>query len=242
MSKINNTTAYPNTTPSLSDHVIGTDVSNTGNNPSGETVTFTLQAIMDVFEANFAAPASAITSGTFANARISQGSVTQHQGALSIGASQLTGTLANARVAEGNVTQHQAALSITESQISDFGTYETADADILKADTADELTAGFSHAPYSAGTKSSGTFTPDEANGNMQTATNGGAHTLAAPSEDCCIIIHYTNNGSAGTITLSGFDANSPRGDDFTTTNGHKFIVTIIKINGDATLTVQALQ
>jgi len=37
----------------------------------------------------------------------------------------------------------EAALSITESQISDFGTYEPADADILKADTADTLTASF---------------------------------------------------------------------------------------------------
>jgi len=38
----------------------------------------------------------------------------------------------NANIVEGAVTQHQAALSITESQISDFGTYETADATILK--------------------------------------------------------------------------------------------------------------
>jgi len=34
-----------------------------------------------------------------------------------------SGTFADARIAESNVTQHQAALSITESQISDFGTY-----------------------------------------------------------------------------------------------------------------------
>ena len=39
-------------------------------------------------------------------------------------ASDITsGTFADARIAESNVTQHQAALSITESQISDFGTY-----------------------------------------------------------------------------------------------------------------------
>ena len=34
-----------------------------------------------------------------------------------------SGTFADARIAESNVTQHQAALSITESQISDLGTY-----------------------------------------------------------------------------------------------------------------------
>lgn len=38
-----------------------------------------------------------------------------------------SGTFADARIAESNVTQHEAALTITESQISDLGTYQTAD-------------------------------------------------------------------------------------------------------------------
>lgn len=97
MAKINDTTAYPNTTPALNDHVIGTDVSNTSSDPNGESVTFTFPSIMDLFEANMAAPASIIASGTFADARI----------------------------AASNVTQHQAALTITESQISDLGAYLT---------------------------------------------------------------------------------------------------------------------
>ena len=47
----------------------------------------------------------------------------------SIATSNVTsGTFADARIAQSNVTQHQAALSITESQISDFGTYQTQDA------------------------------------------------------------------------------------------------------------------
>jgi len=98
--------------------------------------------------------ASNVTSGTFADARIAESNVTQHQGALSITESQISdfgtyanavhthaasditsGTLADARIAESNVTQHQAALSITESQISDFGTYATAAA--LTAHTGD---------------------------------------------------------------------------------------------------------
>lgn len=45
MAKINDTTTYPNTTPVLTDHVIGTDVSNTANDANGETVTFLLSAI-----------------------------------------------------------------------------------------------------------------------------------------------------------------------------------------------------
>lgn len=52
MAKINDTTTYPNTTPALTDHVPGTDVSNVANDANGETVTFTLQAIMDLIEAN----------------------------------------------------------------------------------------------------------------------------------------------------------------------------------------------
>lgn len=36
-----------------------------------------------------------------------------------------SGTFADARIAQSNVTQHQAALTITESQISDLGTYLT---------------------------------------------------------------------------------------------------------------------
>jgi hypothetical protein len=36
-----------------------------------------------------------------------------------------SGTFADARIAQSNVTQHQAALSITESQISDLGSYLT---------------------------------------------------------------------------------------------------------------------
>lgn len=50
--------------------------------------------------------ASQVTSGTFADARIAQSNVTQHQTALAIACSQITaGTFADARVALSNVTQ-----------------------------------------------------------------------------------------------------------------------------------------
>lgn len=114
------------------------------------------------------------------------------------------------------------------------------DADTLKADTADVLTAGFAVTAYSAGTKSSGTYTPDEANGNHQYATNGGAHTLAPPSNNCSLVVHYTNNGSAGAITTSGFTLVD--GDAFTTTNTHEFICYITKVFDVSHLTVVALQ
>lgn len=67
-------------------------------------------------------PASKIGSGTFANARIAQASVTQHQAALALAASQVTsGTFADARIAQSSVTQHQGALAIGSGQVSGLG-------------------------------------------------------------------------------------------------------------------------
>jgi len=114
------------------------------------------------------------------------------------------------------------------------------DADTLKADTADVLTAGFAATPYNAGTKSSGTYTPDEANGNLQYAVNGGAHTLAPPTNNCTIVIQYTNNASAGAITTSSFTLVD--GDTISTTDGDDFFFYVTKLNGFSHLTVKALQ
>ena len=114
------------------------------------------------------------------------------------------------------------------------------DADTLKADTADVLTAGFAVTIHDAGTKASGTYTPDEANGNMQKFVNGGAHTLAPPANDCTLVLQQTNNASAGTITTSGFTLVD--GDDFTTTNGHDFFLYITNSDAFSLLTVKALQ
>lgn len=110
------------------------------------------------------------------------------------------------------------------------------DADTLKADTPDTLTAGFAHTVDNDGTQSSGTYTPDQDGGNMKRIVNGGAFTLAPPTDDCVIIVQITNNGSAGTITTSGFSAVT--GDSFTTTNGDDFVCSITKINGFSVLNV----
>jgi len=114
------------------------------------------------------------------------------------------------------------------------------DVDTLKADTADVLTAGFATTDYNAGTKTTGTYTPDEANGNFQYAVNGGAHTLAPPTNSCTLIIQYTNNASAGAITTTGFTLVD--GDTISTTNGDDFFFYITKSNGFSLLTVKALQ
>jgi len=116
------------------------------------------------------------------------------------------------------------------------------DADTLKADLADVVTVGYAQTPYNAGSQSgAGTYTPDEANGNMQYATNDGAHTLAPPTNNCTIIIQYTNHATtAGTITTSGFTVVD--GDALTITGGDDFLMQIVKINGFSSLTVKALQ
>jgi hypothetical protein len=53
---------------------------------------------------------------------------------------------------------------------------------ILHAAGGQTLTGGFKASPYAAGIKSSGTYTPLYSDGNFQTATNGGAHTLSPPT------------------------------------------------------------
>lgn len=63
-------------------------VKDPGGTPTNETNT--RQVFLDWIEANGAAPASFITSDTFADARIAETSVTQHQGALSITESQIS--------------------------------------------------------------------------------------------------------------------------------------------------------
>lgn len=114
------------------------------------------------------------------------------------------------------------------------------DADILKADTPDNLTAGFSTTVEDDGTQSSGTYTPDQDGGNFKRIVNGGAFTLAPQVDDCTIIIQVTNNGSAGTITTSGFTLVD--GDSLTTVNGDDFFLFLVKANGFSSMTVKALQ
>ena len=111
---------------------------------------------------------------------------------------------------------------------------------VVQSTVTKTLAVGYSATPYNAGTKSTGTFTPDEANGNFQYAVNGGAFTLAPPTNNCTIVIQMTNNGSAGAITTSGFS--KVTGDTLSTTNADDIFLFITKCNGFSHLAVQALQ
>lgn len=98
---------------------------------------------------------------------------------------------------------------------------------------------GYSSTSFNAGTKSSGTYTPSASDGNLQRAVNGGAHTLAPPSTDTALIVQYTNNGSAGVITTSGFTKVDGA---FTTTNGDDFLCYITCVNGYTHLNIVDMQ
>lgn len=111
---------------------------------------------------------------------------------------------------------------------------------ILRNNASSLITAGHTFTSFSAGTKSTGTFTPAASNGPVQHAVNGGAHTLAPPAADSSIIIQYTNNGSAGAITTSGFT--KVTGTTPTTVNGDDFLAYITRVNGFTFLRWEALQ
>jgi hypothetical protein len=124
---------------------------------------------------------------------------------------------------------------------------EAADADILKADVdraSGSITAGYTATADNDGSKSSGTYTPDPAGGNLKRITNDGAFTLAAPTAggDYTLIIQMTNGASAGVVALSGFAPNTLGGDELTTTTSHDFFLYITKLNGFATVVCRALQ
>ncbi len=118
--------------------------------------------------------------------------------------------------------------------------YEAANADILKADEYDTLTQGYDTTADDDGTQSSGTYTPTADGGNIKSIINGGAFTLDPPTNEGTIIVEMTNNGSAGTVTTSGFTV--VKGDSLTTTNGDDFHLVIVKSENFSSLTVIALQ
>jgi hypothetical protein len=92
------------------------------------------------------------------------------------------------------------------------------------------------------GTKSSGTYTVVCGNVPQQYITNGGAFTLAAPASSSNCLLQVTNNGSAGTISFSGFSTGSNTGASLDSVNGHVFTISIWKINGTAGYSVYAHQ
>jgi hypothetical protein len=109
---------------------------------------------------------------------------------------------------------------------------------VLTASQTATITKGYTVTPYNGGTVSSGTTTPDPTNGNYQYYTNGGAHTLAAPSSDCAIDVMVINGSSgAGAITMSGFKTPGAgvSGAVYATTANTWWVLSIRRINAVST-------
>ena len=87
-----------------------------------------------------------------------------------------------------------------------------------------------------------GSVTIDCGKSPLQFITNGGAFTITAPASDGSCIVLTTNNGTAGTITFSGFSVGSSTGDSLDTTNTHKFSLFIWRVNGTSGYRVAAHQ
>jgi hypothetical protein len=193
----------------------------------------------------FEIPLDSISGG--GNRRRGTGNFIHHQGTGTKTISWPTGVTVNGEAGPSSIaltTQGDAVWVVKYSNNNDWHLMFLPGGSAVRSDTSANLTAGYTSTAYNAGTKSSGTFTPDPANGNLQRAVNGGAHTLAPPSvgdgDSVSMVIQYTNNGSAGTITTSGFT--KVGGDSFTTSNGDDFLCYITVINGFSHLNVVTLQ
>jgi hypothetical protein len=89
---------------------------------------------------------------------------------------------------------------------------------------------------------STGNITIDPGDRPIQHITNGGAFTITAPANDGSCMLLVTNNSSAGAITFSGFSVGSSTGDALTTTDTHKFTISIWRINSVAGYRIAAHQ
>lgn len=72
---------------------------------------------------------------------------------------------------------------------------------------------------------------------------SGGSNmTINAPASDGSCILLDTNSASAGTIAFSGFSVGANTGDSLDTTSGHKFSISIWRINGTSGYSIVAHQ
>ena len=111
----------------------------------------------------------------------------------------------------------------------------------ILSNTTKNLTVGYTATAKNEG-NGSGTFTPAPSTGNLKRIGNNAAFTFAAPtaSNDYTMVVLITNASTAGAVTFTGFT--KVTGDSLTVTNGHKFMVNIVKINNNTLASVVALQ
>jgi hypothetical protein len=113
------------------------------------------------------------------------------------------------------------------------------DAAKLSTFGGETITGGFLVTPFAL---SSGSFTINALLGNYQYIANVGAFSITAPANDSAVDILVSNSGTAGGITFIGFTVGANTGDLLTTTNGHRFIISVRRISAISTYVIKALQ
>lgn len=126
-------------------------------------------------------------------------------------------------------------VSSKPTTISGFGITDAA-----SLTTTDQILSG--GAVVSPHEISTGNVTLDPGLSPLQYITNNGAFTITAPANDGSMVLLVTNGASAGTITFSGFTVGTNTGDALTTTNGNKFMISVVRIFGTTTYSIKALQ
>ncbi len=143
-------------------------------------------------------------------------------------------------IADGKTFTVSRTLTLTGTDSTTM-TFPVNSGTVLSTTNSATLTKGFTVTPNNLGNITD--FTIDPTLGNYQYGTNHAAATWTAPASDCSVLILVTNDGSAGTITFSGFTvAAGNTGDTLTTVNGSKFLINIIRINGVSTYVCKSLQ
>jgi hypothetical protein len=97
-------------------------------------------------------------------------------------------------------------------------------------DLASQIVSG--GANVTALSQSTGNITINCGARPLQFITNNGAYTITAPANDGTCMLLVTNGATAGATTFTGFTVGSNTGDALTTTNGHRFTISIWRING----------
>lgn len=150
-------------------------------------------------------------------------------------------TSATLTIADGKTLTASNTLTLAGTDSTTM-TFPSTSSTVLTTGNTATITKGYTVTANNIGTVSSGTTTLDLTAGQLQYMTNNGASTIAAPSADGTVTVLITNGASAGALAFSGFTVGSSTGDAFTTTNGSKFLLTVVRINGTSTYTNKALQ
>ena len=125
---------------------------------------------------------------------------------------------------------------------TDMTTGDAANNDAMMKLTGNQIVSGgFRFTSFDMG-NGSGNVLPDPMKGNYQYIGNVGAFTLLPPVNDCAMDILVINGAAPGGIAFSGYTIGPNTGDSLTVSAGHRFIISIRRINNVSTYVIKALQ